>query len=140
MILKLPGDLTSDVAIRAKRNKTSSPYFEYLRIYEVCPRRNRIYFLSLSLTHLHINLTGLLRSTFHLDLYTAPSVSSISGMRSGTGFVEWRADPVANFPLCLLSFEIGELSRQLTILGKRKSPQGPDLENTGAAGLQSWRA
>ena len=52
----------------------------------------------------------------------------------------WREGPVSDFLLSSLSSEIGELSVRISISGKIKSPQGPNLEIRVAGGQQSSHA
>ena len=90
-----------------------------------------LFFFNL-LLYLQLNQTCLLQSTPLYCWYTAPSVFS----SSGTCFAGWREGPVANFLLSLPS-EIGDLLGWTSTLVTGKSPQGPNLESSGAGARQS---
>ena len=69
-----------------------------------------------------------------------PAFFSSSGTRPGTCFVGWREGPVSNFLLSPLPSEIGDLLGWTSTLGTGKSPQGPNLESSGAGARQSYLA
>ena len=62
---------------------------------------------------------------------------SSSGTRPGTCFAGWREGPLPNCLLSPLPSEVGDLLVRILTSGKRKSPQGPNLESRGAGGRTS---
>ena len=82
------------------------------------------------LLYLQINETCHLQSTYLHSWYTTPNICSIPG----TCFAGRRKGPVSNFLLSPLPSEIGDLLVRISTLGKRKSPQGPNLVSRVAGG------
>jgi len=96
-------------------------------------KETELFFLNYCFTYNLIKLVTfkVLPTTFHTPL---PTFFSISGTRPGTCFAGRREGPVSNFLLSPLPSEIGDLLVRISASGRRKSPQGPNLESRAAGG------